>query len=681
MAKYLILFLFLFFLMGCPKEPHLPSNPSSTKSPPPAKTQKTAPLLWLSWSEEAFWKGQKEKKFICLYLYKPWSFWCQKFEKTYFRDPQVISSLQSFVPVKANGLIFPELESAYGQKGLPALAFFTDKGELFGLFFGYQSREKLLEFLQKVQNLYQRPEVLTDRLARIRKKKEEGEKQRLSVYPAPGDIKETLLKDHLEYLEKNFDPYFGGFGKGLKRYHFPTDQLLLFCYGKDQIPQYLHMVKKNLLQVERSPVYDRLGGGFHRLSSSRSWDNPFFEKTLEGNADFVRAYALLYLLKGEEHHKKMGEETLGFVKKFLKAPGGGYYVGLNCGLGGEDYGKTYTWTKGQIQELMDSKTARVLDLYYGLEWGQSASSEDRPLGINRGVAEMAQLLGWTEREVRERLVQGIGALKKKRLRRKSPPPIPLKTIASQAWMALAFFDAYRAWGDESNLQEGLEIVNSLKKIQRKSGGLPNLEDRYILGDQTRSALAFLAAYSLTGKRDFFDGAEGILQEILRKAPANQKYGGFVFGWGQSGPVAPSLKRVDFYENSFAAYLCMVLYHYIKKEPYRQEALKIFQLLGNFHTVFGQFGSPFNLALQLYFYTPPQVLLVRGKAYGPSFLRESQRTSFPVVVRFLSSRALARRLPTRYKASDQGYVISGRKVLSIQSERDFGPFWKSLQKGD
>jgi hypothetical protein len=93
-------------------------------------------------------------------------------------------------------------------------------------------------------------------------------------------------------------------------------------------------------------MYDLVGGGFHRYSVDERWLVPHFEKMLYDNALLVPAYLHGWLVTGRERYREVVEETVEYLLRDLRLPGGGFASSQDADTDGVE-GLTYTWTPGE----------------------------------------------------------------------------------------------------------------------------------------------------------------------------------------------------------------------------------------------------------------------------------------------------------------------------------------------
>ena len=106
------------------------------------------------------------------------------------------------------------------------------------------------------------------------------------------------------------------------------------------------MVTTTLDGMAAGGMYDLVGGGFHRYSVDDRWLVPHFEKMLYDNALLAAAYLHAWVVTGSERYRDVVEETLDYMLRELRLPGGGLASAQDADTDGVE-GLTFTWTEDE----------------------------------------------------------------------------------------------------------------------------------------------------------------------------------------------------------------------------------------------------------------------------------------------------------------------------------------------
>jgi uncharacterized protein len=317
------------------------------------------PVEWFPWGEEALAKARAEDKPILLSVGYAACHWCHVMAHESFEDPEIAALMnERFVNVKVDREERPDVDGIYmdavvamtGSGGWPLTVFLTPEGEPFlgGTYFPPAPRHGLPSFPQvlvAVSELYrerrsevtQRTDVLVDAL-----------RQAAAAAPSADPLTESLLFAAVRRLGELHDPEWGGFGARAPKFPPASALELLLRRGEAEL------AVPTLDGMAAGGMYDLVGGGFHRYSVDERWLVPHFEKMLYDNALLVPAYLHGWLVTGRERYREVVEETVEYLLRDLRLPGGGFASSQDADTDGVE-GLTYTWAPGEgaPEELLE----------------------------------------------------------------------------------------------------------------------------------------------------------------------------------------------------------------------------------------------------------------------------------------------------------------------------------------
>ena len=143
----------------------------------------------------------------------------------------------------------------------------------------------------------------------------------------------------------------------------------------------------------------------HRYSDgARSWLVPHFEKMLYDNALIAQTFIESFQATGREDHARVAADTLDYLLREMRAPGGAFYSATDADSlqpdGHAEEGFYFTWTPAEVEAAVGTKDAAVVNAYYGVT--PEGNFEGRSiLHTWKSHEEVAERLGTTAAAVRK----------------------------------------------------------------------------------------------------------------------------------------------------------------------------------------------------------------------------------------------------------------------------------------
>ncbi|NQV33919.1 MAG: thioredoxin domain-containing protein [Phycisphaeraceae bacterium] len=358
------------------------------------------PVDWYAWSDEAFAKARAEDKPIFLSIGYSTCHWCHVMEHESFENTEIAAVLnEHFVCIKVDREQRPDVDATYmeavtlltGAGGWPLSAFLTPDGRPFygGTYFPPEPRYGRPGFKQILTaiaeawqsqrgQLLESADKITAHLDQASDSKE-------------GTLDKGLLDRAFSTLVRIYDPTNAGFG-GAPKFPQPTQlSFLLNHYYQTGETQALDMVTHTLDVMAKAGMYDHLGGGFHRYATDVKWLVPHFEKMLYDQALISRVYLDAYKITGKTEYSRIVSETLDYVLRDLRDPGGAFYAAEDADSEGHE-GLFYVWTPAQIQQSLSDDQARVFMAYYGVTKSGNYEQGQSILNVTEAMDTVAKQL-------------------------------------------------------------------------------------------------------------------------------------------------------------------------------------------------------------------------------------------------------------------------------------------------
>ncbi len=366
------------------------------------------PVDWYPWSDEAFAKAQKENKPIFLSIGYSTCHWCHVMERESFEDGDVAKLMNSaFICIKVDREERPDIDNLYmsvcqlmtGSGGWPLTIIMTpDKKPFYAATYIPKEtqfgRAGLIDLIPQIETLWnQKQDRVLHTVNQVAIALEH-----ISHLSGTGFLDKTIHRTTYEYLCRNFDEDYGGFGTAPK---FPTPHNLIFLlrYWKQSGEKKpLEMVEKTLLSMRYGGIFDHVGYGFHRYSTDRQWLLPHFEKMLYDQALLAYVYAETYQATRKTMYRDIAREIFTYVLRDMTSPEGAFYSAEDADSEGKE-GKFYIWSYAEIKNRLGRDAhfiIKVFDIQKGgnfLEEVSRGETGTNILRISKAPTSIAKELG------------------------------------------------------------------------------------------------------------------------------------------------------------------------------------------------------------------------------------------------------------------------------------------------
>jgi len=341
---------------------------------------KDNPVHWRPWGGEALAAAAVANKPILLSVGYAACHWCHVMAHESFEDPATAAVINRlFVPIKVDREERPDIDQIYmtalhalgEQGGWPLTMFLTPAGEPIwgGTYFpptARYGRPAFVAILEEVARLFrEEPETIATNRAFIM--------DRLAEKPTGEAVAlDRLFLDAAAHRLLQFmDPVRGG-TRGAPK--FPQASLLEFLWRAGLRPggkPFRDQVLLTLTLLSEGGIYDHIGGGFARYSTDERWLVPHFEKMLYDNAQLVELLTYAWLATGEELFRGRVAETIDWLVREMRLPGGAFAASLDADAGGHE-GRFTVWTRAEVIDVLGAEEgaffADIYDIGEGGNW-------------------------------------------------------------------------------------------------------------------------------------------------------------------------------------------------------------------------------------------------------------------------------------------------------------------------
>lgn len=330
------------------------------------------PVHWRPWGPEALAEAAEKNKPILLSIGYAACHWCHVMAHESFEDPAVAAVMnRHFVNIKVDREERPDIDHIYmtalhafnERGGWPLTMFLDPAGRPYwgGTYFPREAKwghPGIIPVLEEMARLWREEPDKCDKNAG-------AVHRRLAARAASGPTP-SLGIDFLDAVADRLlgmvDPVNGGVGSAPK---FPQTPILDFFWSASRRRggrRAADAVTLTLERMGRGGIYDHLGGGFARYSTDERWLVPHFEKMLYDNAQLLPLLGRAWTSTGHPSFRARIEETVGWLAREMRLPGGGFASALDADSEHEE-GKFYVWSDAEIREILGPDAAEFAAAY------------------------------------------------------------------------------------------------------------------------------------------------------------------------------------------------------------------------------------------------------------------------------------------------------------------------------
>jgi uncharacterized protein YyaL (SSP411 family) len=492
------------------------------------------PVDWFPWGDEALQKAKKENKPILISIGYAACHWCHVMEKESFENEEIASIMnKNFINIKIDREERPDLDHIYmdavqtmtGSGGWPLNVFLTPEKKPFfgGTYFPPRrafNRSSWREVLDAVSKAFQEKRDEIDNQA-------EGltahllQSNSFGHQPLAGEtgISKGKIDELFQNLMKSADKEWGGFGKAPKFPQTFSVQFLLRYYHVTKNKDALGHACLSLDKMIEGGIYDQLGGGFARYSTDNEWLVPHFEKMLYDNALLIIVLAEAYQVTKKERYREVIDETIGFIKREMMHPLGGFYSALDADSESEE-GKFYVWEFDEVRGRVANADifCQFFDITQNGNW-EGANI----LRVKRSLEDFALEKDISIDELKTIIQNGRSGLFSERHKRVRPALDDKIILSWNALMNIALSKAFAATGADE--YRDLSVANMeflIRYFNNKSGDYfhhtwKNNETKNLafLDDYAFLIQALLSLQEITGNVDWIFKAKEITEYVIK----------------------------------------------------------------------------------------------------------------------------------------------------------------------
>jgi uncharacterized protein YyaL (SSP411 family) len=302
-------------------------------SPPGARAEA---IRWETWSDAAFARAEREKRFVILDLEAVWCHWCHVMEESTYADPEVQKLIaEKYIAIRVDQDARPDLSNRYEDYGWPATVVFAADGSEIVKRRGYIPPGEMIAMLKAIiADPSPGPSV---------------EPPRDIAFSRDATLPPKLRAELEETLAERYDAAEGGWGRGHKyldwdNVEWSMRRALAGDAEAEKRARQTIAGQRNLLD----PVW----GGMYQYSTDGDWVHPHFEKIMSVQAENMRIAALAYAQWQDPADLATARAIQRYAGTFLTSPEGAFFTSQDADLiPGEHSGEYFTLDDAGRQAL------------------------------------------------------------------------------------------------------------------------------------------------------------------------------------------------------------------------------------------------------------------------------------------------------------------------------------------
>jgi uncharacterized protein len=306
---------------------------------------------------------------------------------------------------------------------------------------------------------------------------------------------------------------------------------------------------------------------------------------------------------------------------------GGYAASQDADVGLDDDGDYFTWTRDEAAAVLNADEMELAAAYYDI--GTAGEMHHNPgknvLFISATVPELARRTGRSEESVEALLRSAREKLRGAREGRTAPFVDRTRYTNWNAMMISAMLRAGSVLEDEWCRTHALRTLERLRDENRGSDAVAHTPGGIggLLDDQVQTAAASLDAYEVTGRYDWLDWGERIMDRVWEEY--RDQEGGGLFDTARNrgmeeGLLPARAKPVQDTPtpspNGVAGISCSRLYEFTGDQRWRQRAEGLVRAFAGRAGELGPYAATYLLAVDWQI-NPATHLVVVGEASDPT----------------------------------------------------------------